>query len=517
MQRSELLAQARDPRPWDVVIIGGGATGLGSAVDAVARGYRTLLIESNDFAKGTSSRATKLAHGGVRYLAQGDIPLVRDALRERGLMRQNAPHLVHSLALVVPAYNWWDQPFYGAGLITYDLLAGSLSLGRSWPISRAEMIKRVPTIEPKNLKGGVLYYDGQFDDARYAVTLLRTFLSMGGVALNYASAVRLTRSGERINGVVVRDLETNQEFTATAKAVVNATGVYVDRIRALDEPQVKPMLSPSQGVHIVLDKAFLPGDTAVMIPRTDDGRVLFAIPWHGKALIGTTDTPVKQADLEPRALPEEIEFLIDHTARYLTRDPNRSDVLSIYAGLRPLVKVGDGSNTKALSRDHTIAISKAGLITVTGGKWTTYRHMGEDTINRAAQVGELPQRPSPTKTLKLHGWTDVADTTALAVYGTDAEAIRRLAVEQPILARTLHERLPYRAAEVIWAARNELARTVEDVLSRRTRALLLDARAASEAAPLVADLLAAELGRDQAWRDQQVASFQALAAGYILA
>ncbi|MDZ4719314.1 MAG: glycerol-3-phosphate dehydrogenase/oxidase [Roseiflexaceae bacterium] len=516
MNRSELFNQARDSHTWDIVIIGGGATGLGSAVDAVARGYRTLLIEASDFAKGTSSRSTKLVHGGVRYLAQGNIGLVRDALHERGLMQRNAPQLVHTLPLVIPAYNWWDQPFYGAGLISYDLLAGNLSLGRSWPISRAEALKRVPTLEPERLKGGVLYYDGQFDDTRYAVALLRTFLDLGGVALNYTKAIGFTRSGERINGVIAQDIETGVEFTAVARAVVNATGVYVDAVRSLDEPQSKPILSPSQGVHIVLDRSFMPGDTALMIPRTDDGRVLFAIPWHERVVIGTTDTPIRDAAIEPRALPEEIEFLIKHAARYLTRDPVHSDVLSIYAGLRPLVKAGTGNNTSALSRDHTLIVSQSGLITVTGGKWTTYRHMGEDTINRAIKVGNLAHNPSTTRDLKLHGWSETPDPSALAVYGSDADSIRKLAIEQPDLARILHARLPYRAAEVVWAARYELARTVEDVLARRTRALLLDARASIEAAPRVAELLAGELGLDQAWRDRQVAAYTSLAEGYIL-
>jgi glycerol-3-phosphate dehydrogenase len=516
MNRTELLTQARDQRPWDVVIIGGGATGLGAAVDAASRGYRTLLLEAEDFAKGTSSRSTKLVHGGVRYLAQGDIGLVRNALYERGLMLRNAPHLARPLAFVIPAYRWWDQPFYGAGLITYDLLAGRLSLGRSWPISRKEALRRVPTLEGQNLKGGVLYYDGQFDDTRYAITLLRTFLSLGGMALNYAPVTGFQRRGERITGVIARDEESGEEISVSARAVVNATGVYADSVRTIDDPKIKPMLSPSQGVHLVLDRSFLPGDSALMIPRTDDGRVLFAIPWHGRTVIGTTDTPVEEAAIEPRALPDEIAFLISHAARYLTRDPGREDVLSIYAGLRPLVKSSGGASTASLSRDHTIVIAPSGLITVTGGKWTTYRHMGEDTINRAAKVGDLPDRPSPTRELKLHGWSDGDDDTPLRVYGTDAPSIRRLAVEQPSLSLLIHERLPYRAAEVVWAARYELARTVEDVLARRTRALLLDARASAEAAPLVAELLAAELARTAEWRDQQVEAYRALAAGYVL-
>lgn len=516
MRRNELLDRIRGTKTWDIVIVGGGATGLGAAVDAAARGYRTLLLEAIDFAKGTSSRSTKLVHGGVRYLAQGNIGLVRDALRERGLMQRNAPHLVHPLAFVIPAYAWWSQPFYGAGLITYDLLAGRLSLGRSWPIGRSEALRRIPTLEPQHLKGGVLYYDGQFDDARLAVSLLRTFLDLGGTALNYAAVTGFLRAGDRIAGVLARDEESGEELAIQGKAVVNATGVYADTLRAIDDQKAAPMLSPSQGVHIVLDRSFLPGESALMIPRTDDGRVLFAIPWHDRVVVGTTDTPVQEAVIEPRALPEEVAFLLSHAARYLTRDPVASDVLSIYAGLRPLVKAGGGTNTASLSRDHTLVVAPSGLVTVTGGKWTTYRHMGADTINRAAQVADLPQRASVTTELKLHGWQQPANTGPLTVYGTDADAIRRLAVERPELAPLLHPRLPYRAAEVIWAARHELARTVEDALARRTRALLLDARASIEIAPRVAALLAAELGFDTAWEQRQVEAYRTLAEGYIL-
>lgn len=518
MRREQALDQLRTTAKWDMVIIGGGATGLGAALDAAARGYKTLLLEAYDFAKGTSSRSTKLVHGGVRYLAQGNIALVRDALHERGLMHRNAPHLVHALPFVIPVYTWWSGGFYGIGLRVYDLLAGSLGLGSTKAIGYGEAIRRVPTLKRTGLLGGVVYYDGQFDDARLSVTLLRTFLDHGGAALNYMPVTGLLKANGRIVGVRAHDSETGMDTEIQARVVVNATGVYADQVRLMDEPAAAPMLSPSQGVHMVLDKSFLPGDTAIMIPKTDDGRVLFVIPWHNHAVVGTTDTPVKSAPIEPRALPDEIDFLVSHTRRYLTRDLKESDVCSVFTGLRPLVKAGgDGKSTAALSRDHTLVISDAGLVTITGGKWTTYRKMGEDTVNQASRVGGLPQRPCPTKELRLRGWTEEPQPEPFAVYGSDAADLQRLLAENPEWDRPLHPDLPYRVGEVVWGARYEMARTVEDVLARRTRALLLNARASQVVAPKVAELLAAELGFDTAWQQEQVQEYAALAGEYVLA
>jgi glycerol-3-phosphate dehydrogenase len=516
MDRETLVAQINARQHWDLVVIGGGATGLGTAVDAAARGYTTLLLEAADFAKGTSSRSTKLVHGGVRYLAQGNVGLVYDALRERGRMRRNAPHLVHTLPFVVPAYDWWSRPFYGAGLLLYSLMAGSLGLGASRIISRDEALRLAPTLEPRGLRGGVVYYDGQFDDARMAIALLRTLHDQGGTALNYAPVTSLIKTNGRVAGVVAHDAETGAKLTIAARAVVNATGVYADDLRRMDDPQAAPMLAPSQGAHLVLDRRFLPGDHAIMIPKTDDGRVLFAVPWHDRVIVGTTDIPRDTAPLEPRPLAEEIEFLLGHAARYLSADPRPEDVLSVYAGLRPLVKHGEGGSTAALSRDHTLLVAPSGLLTITGGKWTTYRHMAEDTVDRAAALAGLPQRASPTVDLKLHGWLAKPIEPPFDTYGADAPALIDLLSERPEWRQRLDPRLPYRAGEVIWAARHELARTVEDVLARRTRALLLDARASVAAAPLVASLLAAELGRDLEWQRAQVRSYQELAAGYQL-
>ena len=517
MRREELVQAVETGEQWDLSVIGGGATGLGTAVDAAARGYRTLLLEAYDFAKGTSSRSTKLVHGGVRYLQQGNIPLVRGALHERGLLQKNAPHLMHAQPFLVPLYSWWGAGWYGIGLRVYDFLAGSLGIGSSKLVGHGEALRRVPTLERHGLWGGVVYYDGQFDDSRLAVTLLRTLLDKGGTALNYVRVTGLIKSGARITGVRARDTESGAELELKARAVVNATGPFTDAVRRMDQPDAKAMIAPSQGVHIVLPREFLPGDHAIMVPRTDDGRVLFVIPWHNHAVVGTTDTPIKDTPLEPRALPDEIDFLLEHAGRYLTRDPQPSDVLSVFVGLRPLVKGNAESGpTAALSRDHTLVVSDAGLVTITGGKWTTYRKMGADTVDRAAKVGGLPERSSTTKELRLHGWAEVPVDAPFAVYGSDADALRAVIAEQPGWEQQLHPDLPYVAGEVVWAARYELARTVEDVLARRTRALFLNARASVEIAPQVAALLAHELGCDKTWEQAQVAAFGEVAAGYQL-
>jgi glycerol-3-phosphate dehydrogenase len=502
---------------WDVLIIGGGATGLGAAVEAASRGYRTALIEQHDFAKGTSSRSTKLIHGGVRYLRQGNIGLVTEALRERGLLMQNAPHLVYNRAFLVPNYEWWEGPFYGVGMKVYDALAGKLGIGKSQWLSRAETIRRIPTLETEGLRGGVVYHDGQFDDARLAITLARTFFHAGGVPANYVEAIGFVKENGLIRGVRARDIESRAELEIRARVVINATGAFVDRLRSMDEPESAPLVTASQGIHLVLDKKFLPGDTAIMVPQTDDGRVLFAVPWHDRVIVGTTDTPVPEPTLEPRALEDEIEFVLTHAARYMQQDPARSDVLSVFAGLRPLVRADDARPTAAISRDHHLSISRAGLVTITGGKWTTYRKMGEDTIDQAATVGGLEPRASLTADLRLIGGSaPIEPGDALHLYGTEAKDVRAIVSEHAVSGALLHPRLPYIVAEVLWAARREMARTVEDILARRTRALFLDARASIQAAPLVADLLRLELGRDQRWAEEQIAAYSALAQGYLL-
>ena len=520
MNRDTMLGALRDAdAPWDFVIIGGGATGLGCAIDAASRGYRTLLLEQSDFAKGTSSRSTKLVHGGVRYLQQGNIALVLEALKERGLLLQNAPHLVRDLPFVVPNYVWWEGPFYGIGMKMYDLLAGRSGFGRSKHLSKEETLERLPTIEPEGLDGGVVYYDGQFDDARLAINMAQTAAEQGAVLVNYCEVVGLIKSGDEVAGVHARDVESGEAFEIPARVVINATGVWTDLVRHMDDAQARPMVSPSQGVHIVLDKAFLPGDAAIMVPKTDDGRVLFAIPWHDVVVIGTTDTPVDHAELEPRPFEDELAFLLEHAARYLTQDPTPADVLSTFAGLRPLVGSPDEEGgTAAISRDHTLHIAPSGLVTIAGGKWTTYRKMAEDTIDQAATLAGLDDRTCVTKDLRIHGYHQHAEVFGdLRAYGSDAPRLQSLMREEPRLAERLHPTQPTVAAQVVWAARHEMARTVEDVLSRRTRTLLLDARASIEMAPVVAALMAAELGRDEAWQREQVEAYTALAHGYLIA
>ena len=517
LSRTENLGRLREPGVWDIVVIGGGATGLGAAVDSVARGYRTLLLESQDFAHGTSSRSTKLIHGGIRYLEQGNVPLVREALRERGILLRNAPHLVHSRDFVVPAYHWHELPYYGTGLKLYDLLAGRLRLGWSRWISRAEVQKRIPTIRGRGLHGGILYTDGQFDDSRLAITLARTLADLGGTVLNYTTVTNFTRRDGRIAGLIARDVETGEELAIQARAVINATGVFADALRRLDDAGAQPLLTLSQGSHLVLDRSFMPGSAALLVPRTDDGRVLFSIPWHDHVLVGTTDTPTNDLAIEPRPLHEEVAYLIEYVGRYLDRRPLPTEILSTYAGLRPLLRGQIGSRTSTLSREHAVVVSESGLVTVTGGKWTTYRRMAIDAVNHAARVANLAARPSPTAELKLHGWQEDGSHAddPLVVYGSDTPQVEALGVDHPEWNQSLHPALPYRAQAVVWAARHEAARSVQDVLARRTRALFLDARASIEAAPQVAKLLAAELGRDKVWEEQQVAEFRTLAASYL--
>lgn len=517
MNRAESLDRVlRRGEPWDLAVVGGGATGVGAAVDAAARGYSVLLVEQSDFGKGTSSRSTKLVHGGVRYLQQGNVSLVMEALKERGILLNNAAHLVHDLPFVVPNYQWWEAPFYGIGLKVYDLLAGKFGFGRSILLSREEVLERIPTLEQAGLRGGVLYHDGQFDDSRLLINLAQTAAEQGACLLNYAGVVRLLKdSNGLINGLVFVDQETGLEHSVSARCVINATGPFCDALRHIDDAGAEALITPSQGVHLVLDRSFLPGDTAIMVPHTRDGRVMFAIPWHGRALVGTTDTPIASVTLEPRPKEGEIEFILDTAGAYLARRPTRSDVRSAFTGIRPLVNAGRASSTAALSREHTIAISKSGLLTIAGGKWTTYRKMAEDCVDQAAILAQLDERPSTTHDLPIHGCQPASKATKatnpLAAYGSDAPRIEQLMREQPLWAEPLHPNLSLTAAQVIWAVRAEMARTLDDVLARRTRALFLDARTALEMAPKVSQLMAAELGRKDPWAQEQVREFQRIA------
>jgi len=503
---------------WDVIIIGGGASGLGAAVEAVTRGMKTLLLEQDDFTKGTSSRSTKLVHGGVRYLAQGNISLVFGALRERGLMKQNAPHLVKTQSFIIPTYKWWLKLYYTLGLTVYNLMAGRFGLGRSLPYSKKKTLKYIPTLKSENLKGGVIYYDGQFDDARYGINLCQTFVEYGGTALNYMKVVGLNKINGSISGVIAEDQETGLQYEIKARVTINATGVFVDDIIKMDAPKSKDIISVSQGVHLVFDEKYLPNGSAILIPKTADGRILFVVPWYNKVLIGTTDVQKTTAELEPRALDEEVDFILETAGRFLSIPPNRSDVKSVFAGLRPLAAPKKaGKKTKEISRGHKIYTSVSGLVTIAGGKWTTYRQMGEEVVDAASKVSSYPIKKSVTRDLAIHGWKKNGNLNdSLFCYGSDAEKIRALIKEDNDLASYLSKDLGIIKAQVVWAARHEMARTVEDVLSRRTRALLLDAKESVRMAPEVAQLLAKELGFDTEWVESQVEKYKALASGYIL-
>ena len=504
--------------PWDIIVIGGGASGLGAAVDAASRGYRTLLLEQHDFAKGTSSRSTKLVHGGVRYLAQGNISLVLEALRERGRLKKNAPHLVKDQSFVIPCYTWWCVPFYTAGLTLYDLMAGSLGIGRSVPLSAGRAKRALPNIKTVKLRGGVRYFDCQFDDARLAVNLCQSLVDLGGYAVNYMKVTGLLKQRSDISGVVARDGETGKEYRLQAKAVINATGVFVDRVIKMADPDARDVVKPSQGIHLVVDRRFLKGEEALMIPRTPDGRVLFAVPWHNRVVVGTTDVEKQHADLEPEAEEEEVDYILETAGRYLGEKPGRSDVLSVFAGLRPLAAPsGSTAKTKEISRGHKIIVSGGGLITLTGGKWTTYRKMGEDVIDLAARRAKLPFKKSVTRSLRIHGYKEgVNHDNPRYWYGSDEETVMALVERNPETGEVLSEKLGVIVAQVIRATTSEMARTVEDFLARRIRALQLDAAESIRIAPRVASLMAKELGRDKKWEKSQVESYTALASRYLL-
>lgn len=521
MKREKMLKRLKKQKePWDVVVIGGGATGLGTAVDAASRGYKTLLLEQHDFAKGTSSRSTKLVHGGVRYLQQGDISLVLEALKERGLMIQNAPHLVKNQAFIIPNYEWWDGPFYQVGLKVYDLMSGKLGIGSSKKLSKEETVEHIPTIDQKGLKGGVVYYDGQFDDARMALTLAKTAKQYNGVVLNYFKVTGLEKDDhEIICGVKGQDLETGKHYSIKAKTVINATGVFADKVKKMDEPDVKDMIQPSQGIHLVVSKDFLPDKYAIMVPQTKDGRVMFAVPWHDKVVLGTTDTMIEKPVLEPQARDSEIDFILETAGQYLAKQPTRADVLSVFSGLRPLAKPeGDGKSTKEISRHHKVMISQSGLITIIGGKWTTYRKMAEDTVDNAMLIGALPERKCITMNLPVYGYDKNLDLTTdpLAVYGTEKYQLLDLEEENPELGEILSETLPLRKSQVVWAVKHEMARTVEDMLARRVRGLFLDSSESLRIAPTVASIMAKELGKDNKWVEDQIEDFNEVAANYYM-
>jgi glycerol-3-phosphate dehydrogenase len=505
MDRTKNINRVRERinRPYDIVIIGGGASGVGCAVDAASRGLDVLLLEQSDFGKGTSSRSTKLVHGGVRYLEQGNISLVREALTERGILRKNAPQLVKKQAFIVPCYSLWEKIFYGTGLKIYNLLSGRYGFGKSKILSAEKTLEKLPNIKKENLTGGVTYYDGQFDDTRLLIELVKTADKNKACLINYARVFGITKNTDgRNDGVQFECAESGELFYVKTRVIINATGAFTDKVRKMSVTESKEMMTLSQGIHLVFDKSFLPDETALMIPKTTDGRVLFAIPWHGKTVVGTTDTAIENAELEPKPLEEEIDFILKTCQNYLVKSPTRSDILSVFVGIRPLVRSSGTKNTAKLSRDHTIEIDSSGLLTLTGGKWTTYRNMAEDAINKAIELAGLPAKKCVTKHIKIE------DEHPAKISGIIAE--------NPVLAGKIDPDFPYQKAEIVYAVRDEMARTVEDILARRTRILFLDARVAMQVAPEVAEIMAKELGEDEKWKDDRIREFEKVARNYLL-
>jgi glycerol-3-phosphate dehydrogenase len=503
---------------WDVVVIGGGASGLGIAIEAVTRGYKTLLLEQYDFTKGTSSRSTKLVHGGVRYLAQGNISLVFEALKERGLLQKNAPHIVSNLTFLIPSYTWWELPFYAIGLTLYSLMAGKLSFGKSKVLTKSKTLTKIPTLIKNKLRGSISYHDGQFDDSRLGLNMAQTVIQNGGIAINYVKVIGFLKEENIISGVKVVDAEAGIKYKIKAKTVVNATGVFVDEILQKDNPNVNAIVIPSQGVHLILDKEFLPKNYGLMIPKTKDGRVLFAVPWHNKVILGTTDVLKEAPVIEPKATNEEIDFILETAGRFLTKKPTRNDVKSVFAGLRPLAAPkNEGKKTKEISRGHKIFRSKSDLITIIGGKWTTYRQMGQDVIDKVEFVKKLPKTKSITTTLHLCGYKKEVDfNNPFYFYGSDMHQIKKLIADNPELDEWISRELKIKKFQLIWACKNEMARTVEDFLARRTRALFLDAKESIRIAPEIAEVMAKELNHDKSWEKEQLVSFTKLANGYLL-
>jgi glycerol-3-phosphate dehydrogenase len=507
VSRSDVLAGLQDT--FDVLVIGGGATGLGTALDSASRGYRTALVTSGDFAQGTSSRSTKLIHGGVRYLEQGNLGLVRDALHERARLLANAPNLVRPLEIVIPAYRRRQLAYYFSGLKAYDLLAGRGGIAPSRFLARDAVLSLVPGVRRAGLKGGIAFGDAQFNDSRLALALMKTARAHGSVVANYVEVTALTKLDGHVSGAVALDQETGAELELRARVVINATGIFTDSIRRLDDPWAVSIMNLSRGSHIVVDHGFLPGDAAVLVPRSDDGRVVFIIPWEGTTLIGTTDVPVEDPEMEPSPSDAEVDFLLRHAAMCLDRPPGRSDILSSFAALRPLIRHG-GRMSSRLSRDHAVFTSDTGLVTITGGKWTTYRKMGEDTVTRAADVAGLPARACETRDLRLSGsehpnqdWREI---------GAGEPEIAEYSAMWP---DPLSPRLPYSMAMAAYVIDAEMPLHLDDVLSRRLRALILDSDESVRVAPKVAALMAERLGHDAAWVAAEIERYNRIAAGYM--
>jgi glycerol-3-phosphate dehydrogenase len=516
MNRSVHLERVNTQKHWDVVIIGGGASGLGIAVDAANRGYKTLLLERDDFAKGTSSRSTKLVHGGVRYLQNGDVSLVIEALKERGIMKRNAPHLVRDMSFVIPIYSWWNGPFYSVGLKIYDMMAGDLGLGKSEWLSKEETTQMIENVNQEELRGGVVYHDGQFDDARMAITLALTANELGASLLNYAEVTGIKKQNELVSGVTFRDVYEDKDYEVSAAVVINATGVFSDSIMQMDDASAKPRITPSQGIHLVLDRSFLMGEHAIMIPQTSDGRVLFAVPWHDHVILGTTDTLIEAPLSEPKALSKEIDFVLNNAAQYMRKKPTRADVKSVFAGLRPLAaSAAKQGKTKEISRHHKVNVSTSGLVSILGGKWTTYRKMAEDTLNAAAMVGGLAVKKCKTKKLKLFGHQKgLLFEDPLHVYGSERAKVLSQGPESQ--NKSLSEHFHISHNQILYSIRHEMAMRLEDIVARRLRGLFLEAKETKRILPEIAQIMAAELNKDDQWIKSEINHTENVLKTYLL-
>lgn len=503
---------------FDLIVIGGGASGLGVAVDASQRSYKTLLVEKFDFAKGTSSRSTKLVHGGVRYLQNGDVKLVLEALRERGYLLRNAPQLVKKQAFIIPVYRTWEKYFYGIGLFLYDLLAGKLGFGKTKLLNRQKTASYLPNLKKDHLKGGVLYYDGQFDDAGLAISLAKTAIHQGAILLNYHELIDFIKDGGKIVGIRFKDILNGREKVAKGKVVVNATGVFSDKIIQLDQPNAPHSIRPSQGVHLVFNSSFLKSSTALMVPKTTDGRVLFAVPWMNALVVGTTDVPIEEADEEPKATDKEVDFILENATQYLDNPPSKRDIKSVFVGLRPLAATENGTQkTKEVSRSHKITRTESGLLNLLGGKWTTYRQMAEDLVNRVGFELEGRKRPCRTQKLKLWGYSNshLFGNESLSRYGSDLEKLKQYS-DNPVDNASLSPQFELSKNQILWSIREEMAVTLEDVLARRTRCLFLDAKESVEIAEKVASIMAREMGKNEDWITQELTNFKSLAKNYQL-
>ena len=515
MLRSNNIKKIKNQKkPWDILIIGGGASGLGAAVDAASRGFKTLLLEKEDFAKGTSSRSTKLIHGGVRYLQNGDVSMVIESLKERGIMRRNAPHLVKDLSFVIPSYDWWSSPFYGIGLKIYDMMAGKLGLGPSTLLNREETINLIPNVKKTGLRGGVIYHDGQFDDSRMAISLALTAEQQGAIVCNYIKVESLIKNDNLISGVIAKDLLSNEEVKINCKVLINATGVFSDNILKMDNPDNPKLIKPSQGVHLVLDKKFLNGPHAIMVPHTSDGRVLFAVPWNNFVVVGTTDTLIDEISIEPKALDKEISFILENAGKYMTKTPKKSDIKSVFTGLRPLAAdEGNSNETSEISRSHKIILSESGMISILGGKWTTYRKMSEDVINSALSVGGFPERACITQNLPIKGYDYNSDwENPMHVYGTEIDKIK--SIDESNFNKSISKEFFITKNMIIWSIRNEMAFKLEDVLARRTRCLFLDVEETLKIAPKVLSIMAKEMNKNKEWINTELKNFIKLALKY---